>query len=69
MKFSLKSFIIAAFLIVDVAFALNEDGNNSETLKEVSSLSRSETNYLQNETETGWEDSGKFSLINFAFKA
>ena len=55
----LPTVIIVTLLIVDVAFAINENDNKSE---KTSSLIRPETNYLLNETETGWEENG--TLIN-----
>lgn len=62
MKHLLKSsvVIIATLLLcVDVAFAFNEDGNNPENNQGLSSfLNITVNDYLQNETETGWEENG-----------
>lgn len=65
MKFSLKlsTVIVATLLIFDVVFALNEGGNHSAKYQGTTSLNSSETNYLQNETETGWEENGEFVVL------
>jgi hypothetical protein len=60
MNLSLKTIIViaASLLIIDAIEITN--ANQEKTFHSVSSLNESGTNYLQNETDVGWEENGEF---------
>lgn len=60
LKIRSTSSLVATLLLIATAFALRGDGG-SKLVDSMStaSLTESETNYLQNETDMVWENSGK----------
>lgn len=49
--------IVATLLVFDLTYASNV--TNGEKLEEASSLGELKLNYLNNETEKGWQDMGE----------